>query len=89
MTLKRHPQHFEVTECSNGDIVIDRMVSDKRNTLIKLRSHFLIDNLPSIDTDIPGNSLSRISIRQISVVSSLNVSSDNTNGRRKGCRNRS
>lgn len=41
MTLKRHSQDFEVTECSDEDSVIDKMVYEKLNISISVRSYYL------------------------------------------------
>ena len=65
------------------------MVSKKRNISIRVRFHFLIENLSSISTNISSSLLSRIPIRQIFIVSSLTGLSDNVSGRSKVSRNRS
>lgn len=65
------------------------MVSKKRNISIRVRFHFLIENLSSISTNISSFLLSRIPIRQIFIVSSLTALSDNVSGRSKVSRNRS
>ena len=65
------------------------MVSKKRNISIRVRFHFLIENLSSISTNISSFLLSRIPILQIFIVSSLTALSDNVSGRSKVSRNRS
>ena len=49
----------------------------------------IIENLPIINTDLPNNILSHLSIRDNSVVSSLTGSNSKVAGRRKVGRNKS
>ena len=73
---------------SDGNSIIDRMLYNK-NIRVRVKTMTVIENLLVANTDIPEILLSRLQIRDSSVLSSLTGSSGKVTGRRKGGRNKS
>ena len=81
---------FDINAYSDDESIIYRMLNDKKDIRVRIKTMTVIGNLPVTIADIPECVLSRLPISISSVVSSLTGSSDKVAGsRRKGGRNES
>ena len=79
---------FDINACFDDDSILDRTFYIK-NARVRFKTLTIIENLPFINTYIPEYLLSRLPIRDSSILSSLTSSSGKFVGRRKGGRNKS
>ena len=52
---------FNVTACSDEDIIIDRTIFERRDVRVRVKTMTAIGNLPISNVDLPNNLLSRLS----------------------------
>ena len=80
---------FDINACDDDESIIDRMLNGKKYIWVKIKTMTVIKNLPVTNVDIIEWLLSRLPIRDSSVVSSLTGSSEKlSDGWRKGGRNK-
>ena len=76
--------------CSDDESILDRMLDDKKDIRVRIRTMTIIENLPVTNAEFSECLLSRLLIRNSSDLSSLTGSSGKiSSGRRKGSRNNS
>ena len=79
---------FDIDACSDDESILDRMLDDKKDIRVRIRTMTIIENLPVTNAEFSECLLSRLPIRDSSVLSSLTGSSGKvSSGRRKGSRN--
>ena len=79
---------FDINACSDDESILDRMLDDKTDICVRIKTMTVIENLPVTNAEFSECLLSRIPIRDSSVLSSLTGSSGKvSSGRRKGSRN--
>ena len=78
---------FDIDACSDDESILDRMLDDKKYIRVRIRIMIIIENLPVTNAEFSEFLLSRLPIRDSSVLSSLTGSSGKvSSGRRKGSR---
>ena len=81
-------EDFDIDACSDDDSILDRMLDDKKYIRVRIRTMTIIENLPVTNAEFSECLLSRLLIRDSSVLSSLTgLSGKVSSGRRKGSRN--
>ena len=81
---------FDIDACSDDESILDRMLDDKKDIRVKIRTITIIENLPVTNAEFSECLLSRLLIRNSSDLSSLTGSSGKvSSGHRKGFRNNS
>jgi len=81
---------FDIDACSDDENILDRMLDDKKDIRVRIRTMTIIENLPATESEFSECLLSRLQVQDSSVLSSLTGSSGKeNNGRRKGSRNNS
>ena len=79
---------FDIYTCSDDENILDRMFDDKKDIRVRVKTMTIIKNLHVTNAELSECLLSRIPIRNSSVLSSLTGSSGKvSSGRRKGSRN--
>ena len=79
---------FDIDACSDDERILDRMLDEKNDIRVRIRTRTIIEKLPVTNAELSECLLSRIPIRNSSVLSSLTGSSGKvSSGRRKGSRN--
>ena len=90
MESQSEDDEFNINTCSNEESIINRMLNDKKYIRVRIKTMTVIGNLQITNAYISKYLLSRLQIRDSSVVSSLIDLSGNVSGsRRKGGRNKS
>ena len=74
---------------SDEDSIIDRIICERHYVRVRVNTMAIIKNLLIANADLLHHLLSRLSIRNDCVVSSLTDSSGKVDDRRKGKRNKS
>ena len=83
-------EDFDIDACSDDESILDRMLDDKKDIRVRIRTMTIIENLPATEAEFSECLLSRLQVQDSSVLSSLTGSSGKeNNGRRKGSRNNS
>ena len=83
-------EDFDIDACSDDESILDRMLDDKKDIRVRIRTMTIIENLPATEAEFSECLLSRLQVQDNSVLSSLTGSSGKeNNGRRKGSRNNS
>ena len=81
---------FDINACSDDESIIDRILNDKKDIRVIIKTVTVIENLSVTTVDITECLLSRLPIRDSSIVSSsTGLSGKVSGGRRKGGRNKS
>ena len=89
MESQSEDDEFNINTCSNEESIINRMLNDKKYIRVRIKTMTVIGNLQITNAYISKYLLSRLQIRDSSVVSSSTGSSGKiTDGRRKGERNK-
>ena len=68
---------FDINACSDDESILGRMLDDKKDIRVKGKTMTVIENLPVTNAEFSECLLSRIPIRDRSVLSSLTASSGN------------
>ena len=81
---------FDINASSDDESIIDRILNDKKNIRVIIKTMTILENLPVTIADITECLLLRLPIRDSSIVSSsTGLSGKVSGGRRKGGRNKS
>ena len=81
---------FDIDVCSYDESILDRMFDDKKDIRVRVKTMTIIKNLHVTNAELSEYLLSRISMRDSSVLPSLTGSTGKiTSSRRKGSRNNS
>ena len=81
---------FDIDACSDDESILDRMFDDKKDIRVRVKTMTIIKNLHVTNAELSECLLSRIPIRNSSVLSSLTGSSGKVfSGRRKSGQNKS
>ena len=90
MESQSEDNEFDINACSDDESIIGRMLNNKKDIRVRINKLTVFENLPITIVDIPECLLSRLLIRDSSIVSLLTDSSGKVSGgRRKGGRNKS
>ena len=87
MAIHQDEDNLNVSE--NDDSIIDKLLSERNQVKVRVKTIAIIENLPITNEDLLNNLLSRLPIRDNSVVSSLTGSSGKDTRRHKGGINKS
>ena len=83
-------EDFDIDACSDDESILDRMLDDKKDIRVRIRTMTIIEDLPATEAEFSECLLSRLQVQDSSVLSSLTGSSGKeNNGHRKGSRNNS
>ena len=66
---------FDIGACSDDESILDRMLDDKNDIRVGIRTMTIIENLPVTNAEFSECLLSRLPVRDSSVLSSLTGSS--------------
>ena len=90
MESQSEDDKFDINACSYDESIIGRMHDNKKDIRVRMKIMTVIENLPITIADIPECFLSRLPIRDSSIVSSLTgLSGKASGGRHKGEINKS
>ena len=53
MKSQSEDEEFDINACSDDESIIGRMLNDKKDTRVKIKTMKVIENLPLIIADIP------------------------------------
>ena len=75
---------FDIGACSDDESILDRMLDDKKDIRVRIRTMTIIENLPATEAEFSECLLSRLPVKGSSVLSSLTgPNGKENNGRRK------